>query len=72
MQWSTCNSNNENGLLKSNSPHRLRTTHSSFTGVQRPQIIESAKSITIGEVKIYGAAATERGGIEKKDQVDTK
>ena len=31
-----------------------------------------AKSITIGEVKIYGAAPTERGGIEKKDQVDTK
>lgn len=70
MQWSTFNSNNENGLLKSNGPYRLRTANSSFTGVQRPQVIESTNLITIGEVKVYGVP--EKESTDKKEPTDTQ
>ncbi len=72
MEWSICNSNNESGLLKSNGPHRLRTTDGSFIGVRRPQVIKSTKSITIGEVKIYGTATVKENNAEKNNPMDAK
>lgn len=73
MEWSTCNSNNENGLLRANGPHRLYTAGRSFIHVRHPQIIESTKLITIGEVRIYGTSGiAQEKQLEKKDPTDLK
>lgn len=73
MEWNTCNSNNENGLLKSNGPYRLQSAGDSLiVGIRHPQVIESSKPITIGEVKIYGTGIVKENQSEKKDSVDTK
>lgn len=72
MEWSTCNSNNENGLLRANGPHRLHTAGRSFIHVRHPQIIESTKLITLGEVRIYGTGIAQENQPEKKDSSDPK
>jgi hypothetical protein len=48
------NTNNEQALLKFNGPHRYLTSGPSFTGVKRPQIVQTTKVIKVGDVKIYG------------------
>lgn len=71
MEWSTCNSNNENGLLRANGPHRLYTASSSFISVRHPQVVEATTLITIGEVKLYGTAIAKDSQLEKRDSIDT-
>ena len=67
MQWSTSNSSNQNGLLMSNGPYRILTTGSPFIGILRPQVIQVIKAIRVGEVKVYGTAATKEDNTEKRD-----
>jgi|GEM_PF-4931509 hypothetical protein len=72
MQWSTSNSINQNGMLMSNGPYRILTTGSPFIGVQRPQVVQLIKSISVGEVKTYGAAPAKEDNTEKGDTMDAK
>jgi hypothetical protein len=59
MEWSTRNSNNERGLLKSNGPYRLHTTYGPglISSVRRSRIIKLTESVVVGEVKTYGATS---------------
>jgi hypothetical protein len=59
MLWGTYSSNNENGFLKFNGPHRGRTAEGSFTKAGFPQVVETIKSMKVGEVKTYGKAVPE-------------
>ena len=70
MNWDTYSSNNQNGLLKFNGPHRGRTAEGFLTGVKHPQVIKVATTIKVGEVKIYGTAS--RDGKVEEDHNEAK
>lgn len=66
MDGSMCNSNNEKSFLKANGPCRLRSSGSVFPDGQHPQVVKTTKSITVGEIKIYGSHAAEETQVDKK------
>ena len=72
MEWSTRNSNNERGLLKSNGPHRLRTTYGlgPVTSVRPSKIIKLTESVVVGEVKTYGTASAKVDNTVKEDSTN--
>ena len=60
--------NNERALLKFNGPYRLHTSGPSFTGVKRPQIVQTTKVLKLGNIKIYGTPNKANDAKEKEAQ----
>jgi len=54
MNRNIYSSNNEDGLLRANGPHRIETADMSFSGVRMPEIAEVSTPIVFGEITLYG------------------